>query len=141
MIFAIWLVISLIFTFLFWALAIVSLLPTIMWLCLFIQHMTVVYNTIPYILKQPIVPNNTLQSANDFIEIEVHQVKGAYAVSQDAGIGIFQSNQEKIKFHVLSEGAASTIRTSRIHSIIGLLCSILMIIVSIIMVPVGIVYI
>ena len=139
--FAIWLVISLILTFLYWVLATVNLIINVLWLCIFIQHMTVVHDTIPYVLKQPIVPNNSLRLANDFIEIEVHQVKGAYAVSQNAGIGILRRNQGKIKFHVLSEGAASKIRTSKTLSIIGLLCSILMVIISNVMIPVGIAFI
>ena len=136
-IFATWFVISMVTTISYWVLGIVSIIINSMWLGLFIQHMIVVHGTIPYILKQPIVPNNTLRFANDFIEIEVKQVKGIYAVSQDAGIGILQSNQGKIKFHVLSEGAASIIRTSRKYSIIGFICSFLMVIISAIMVPVN----
>ena len=137
LVFAIWLVISLITIISYWKLGIVSIIINSMWLGLFIQHMIVVRGTIPYILKQPIVPNNTLRLTNDFIEIEVKQVKGIYAISQDAGIGILQSNQGKIKFHVLSEGAASIIRTSRKYSIIGFICSLLMAIISAIMVPVS----
>ena len=139
-IFAIWLVVSVIITFLYWILPTVyiNLFINIRWVSTFIQHMTVVYDTIPYILKQPIVPNNQLQLTNDFVEIDIHQVQGAYAISQD-GFGILQSSQGKIKFHVLSERAASTIRMSRTYSIIGFLCSLVMVIVSIVMVPFSII--
>ena len=135
-----WLFISIIGCLLYYIAAIVMVLANILWLCVFLQHQVVVYGTIPHILKQPIVPNNALNFLNDFVEIELHQVKGAYAASQDAGIGIIQSSQGKIKFHVLSEEAASNIRATRRYSIIGFSCSLLMVIFSIVMIPIDIIY-
>lgn len=130
LLFFFWLAVSMATSFLHWTAAAGNVVINTLWVYFFSQHMMVVCCTLPHVLRQPILPNSEMRgrAANEFIEIQVEQVRGTYLAMRNAGIGVVQREGGVIKFHVLSEGAAWSIRTSRKCSIIGFVCSLLLLI-------------
>ena len=92
---------------------ILSLIPTFIVYC---QHLHVVCWTIPWVLRQPIIPNMT--TGNKHLEIAVNSLEGVYLRARNVGIGVVSQTTGKIKFHVLSFTAASQIKGARKFSII-----------------------
>ena len=99
-----WLVLSLV--------TILSLIPTFIVYC---QHFHVVCWTIPWVLRQPIIPNTT--TGNNHLEISITNLEGLYLSARNCGIGLVSQTTGKIKFHVLSSDAASQIQQTRNVSI------------------------
>ena len=100
-----WLVLSLVI--------ILSLIPTFIVYC---QHLHVVCWTIPWVLRQPVIPN--LTKDNDHLEIAVTNLEGVYLSARNSGFGLVSQTTGKIKFHVLSSHAALQIQRARVFSII-----------------------
>ena len=91
---------------------ILSLIPTFIVYC---QYLHVVCWTIPWVLRQPIIPNMTTD--NDHLEIAVTSLEGVYLRARNSGIGFVSQTTGKIKFHVLSSAAATQIKRARWVSI------------------------
>ena len=91
---------------------ILTLIPTFIVYC---QHLHVVCWTIPWVLRQPIIPNMTTD--NDYMEIAVTSLEGVYLRAHNVGIGVVSQTTGKIKFHVLNSVAVSQIKGARNFSI------------------------
>ena len=92
---------------------ILSLIPTFIVFC---QHLHVVCWTIPWVLRQPIIPNMTTD--NDYLEIAVTNLEGVYLRAHNSGIGLVSQTTGKIKFQVLSCNAVWEIQWARGVSIV-----------------------
>ena len=84
----------------------------LIWLLIFSQHMHVMYWTIPAVLSQPIVPDATQPRENEFYEFQLERVEGVYLTARECGIGMIQSSTGSVKFMVLNQTAACTVRKS-----------------------------
>ena len=92
---------------------ILSLIPIFIVYC---QHLHVVCWTIPWVLRQPVIPNMTTD--NKHLEIAVTNLEGVYLSAYNSGIGVVSKTTGKINFHVLSSNAAMEIRWTRGSSIV-----------------------
>jgi hypothetical protein len=61
------------------------------------QHIFVIVTTMRFVIKQPSVPNRTLQLNNDHIEIDLEVYRAQYAASSNAGIGLVVHGSGKIR--------------------------------------------
>ena len=91
---------------------ILSLIPTFIVSC---QHLYVVCWTIPWVLRQPVLPN--LTTDNKHLEIAVNSREEVYVRARNSGIGLVSQTTGKIKFHVLSSAAVSQIKGAKYVSI------------------------
>ena len=91
---------------------ILSLIPTFIVFC---QHLHVVCWTIPWVLRQPVIPKMTKD--NDHLEIAVTSLEGVYLRAHNSGIGLVSQTTGKIKFQVLSCHAFWKIQWARSVSI------------------------
>ena len=101
----VWLVLSFV--------VILTLIPTFIVFC---QHLHVVCWTIPWVLRQPVIPN--MIAGNKHLEIAVTNLEGVYLSAYNSGIGLVSQKTGKIKFHVLSSNTALLMRRTRNLSII-----------------------
>ena len=83
------------------------------------QHLNVVRKTIPWVLRQPVIPN--LRSDNEHLEIAITSLEGVYLSACNSGIGLVSQTTGKIKFHVLSPGAVENIKWTKVYSIVYLM--------------------
>ena len=91
---------------------ILTLIPTFIVYC---QHLHVACWTIPWVLRQPVIPN--LKTDNDHLEIAITNLEGVYLSARNSGIGLVSQTTGKVKFHVLSPNAILQIRRARNVSI------------------------
>ena len=91
---------------------ILSLIPTLILYC---QHLHVVCWTIPWVLRQPVIPNMTTE--NKHLEIAITNLEGVYLRARNSGIGLVSQTTGTIKFQVLSCNAVYDIQWARIVSI------------------------
>ena len=91
---------------------ILSLIPTSIVYC---QHLHVACWTIPWVLRQPVIPSMTTD--NKHLEIAVTNLEGVYLTARNSGIGLVSKTTGKIKFHVLSSAAVSQIEAARNFSV------------------------
>ena len=91
---------------------ILSLIPTFIVYC---QHLHVVCWTIPWVLRQPVIPN--LTNDTDHLEIAITSREDVYVRAHNSGSGLEIQKTGKIRFHVLSSNATSNIHLARIFSI------------------------
>ena len=115
---------------------ILSLIPTFIVYC---QHLHVVCWTIPWVLRQPIIPN--LTTDNEHLEIAVTSLEGVYLSARNSGIGLVSQTTGKIKFHVLSSAAILKIRGARNVSVFLAVTTFLFLIWGVLVFIVSLIYI
>ena len=84
----------------------------LIWFLILSQHMHVICWTLPAVLSQPILPDATQPQENEFYEFQLERVEGVYLTARECGIGMIQSSTGSIKFMVLNQTAACTVRKS-----------------------------
>ena len=80
------------------------------------QHLHVVRKTIPWVLRQPVIPN--LRTGNEHLEVAVTSLEGVYLSARNSGIGLMSQTTGTIKFHVLSPQAVQSIKWTKVYSIV-----------------------
>jgi hypothetical protein len=93
----------------------IALLSAVPGLLACIQHLHVIRCTIPWVLRQPVVPNLVL--GNQHLEVTIANLEGAYLTAYNRGVGLVCQTTGKIKFQVLSSEAVTTIQLTVATSI------------------------
>ena len=85
--------------------AFLAMLLNIPYLIMFTQHMYVNIQTMRYVLKQPVVPDDTLPTSNAHLEITLEEFAASYAASQQAGLGLIVHGKGTVKIQVFADSA------------------------------------
>ena len=102
----------------------ITLLSCVLVLIVYIQHLHVIFWTIPWVLSQPVMPN--LNSGNKHLEIAVTNLESVYLNAHNRGIGLVSQTSEKVKFQVLSIKTVILIKRASTVSKIFAISSILL---------------
>lgn len=76
----------------------------------YLQNMYVNVTTMRYVLLQPSVPNNSINTANAFFKIKFEEFAAVYAVSQEAGLGAIAHESEKVTIQVFKDKTKSVLK-------------------------------
>ena len=99
----------------------------ILFLLIFTQHMYVNIKTMPYVLKQPSVPNHLMNSANTFIEITMEKYGAVFAASQRAGIGYIVAGKGTVQFQVFKQQTVGIMKNCVVVSTLAFFASLVMV--------------
>ena len=84
-------------------------------LLIFCQHLNVIHHTLPWVLRQPVIPNMVCE--NKHLEVAVTSLEGVYLSARNSGIGLVSQRTGTIRFHVLSSLAVRIILGAKFVSI------------------------
>ena len=108
-------------------LAIVCLVLNIIFFLFYIQHMYVNIKTMRYVLKQPSLPNHTMNLNNTFLEISLEEFAVAYAATKEAGIGIVSKEKGTVKIQVFKNSTKARMKTCVFMSTVSFFLSFVLI--------------
>ena len=86
-------------------LALIMTAVNIIFLFFYSQHLYVNIKTMPYVLKQPTLPDRDMTTNNDHLEITFAEFSLTYAQYKEHGIGTVSADGEKVNIQVFRESA------------------------------------
>ena len=94
---------------------------------IYIQHLYVIAKTMRYVLQQHTLPNNSLASNNEHLEISLEVYRARYATTSNAGVGIVSQGSGTIKIQIFKRSTMGVMRNSVAVSIFCFIGCILMV--------------
>ena len=102
----------------------------IIFLIFYSQHLYVNIKTMPYVLKQPTLPNREMTTNNDHLKITFAEFSLTYAQYRDNGIGVVSADGETVQIQVFRESAMFNMKLCVVLSTVSFFVCIAMLIYS-----------